>query len=282
MSIQLEVISREPYEQRYEAPLLFVHGTGHAAWCWDEYFLPFFATKGFSAHAISLRGHGNSEGREKLKWTSVADYVDDVFQVASGLPSAPVVIGHSLGGLVVQKYLEKHSAPAAILVAPSPSEGMFLSGLRLMLMNPGLMAKITLKQDYAVMFGTPELAKKFLFSQDMSIDSVAKYSSRFGSESFRANLEMIYNLPDPEKINTPVLVVGAENDALLAPGKIEKTAHTLNADLKIFPDIAHDMMLERGWESVAEHMATWLDGVNEVRGVKRNNSDLKFHTSKNA
>jgi len=180
--MNLEIISREPEEQRFATPLLFVHGTGHGAWCWDEHFLPFFAARGFSAHAVSLRGHGKSDIRGKLKWVSVANYVDDVFRAASRLPAKPVVIGHSLGGLVVQKYLEKHSAPAAILVAPSPSEGMFLSGLKLQLKNPWLMTRVMLKQDYAVMFSTPALAKKFLFSEDADDEKIAGYVERFGSE----------------------------------------------------------------------------------------------------
>lgn len=262
MSIQLEIISREPETPKFEAPLLFVHGTGHGAWCWDEHFLPFFAARGFSAHAVSLRGHGKSDVKGKLKWASISDYVDDVFQAASRLPAKPVVIGHSLGGLVVLKYLEKHPAPAAVLIAPSPSEGMFLSGLKIQLKNPWLMTKVMLKQDYAVMYGTPELAKKFLFSEDASLEKVAEYSARFGSESYRAALEMIYNLPRPERIKTKnMLVVGAENDAILAPKKIEKTAKTFNADLKIFPGMAHDLMLERDWESVAAYMADWIEAI---------------------
>ena len=108
------------------------------------------------------------------------------FRRLRGYPRTPVVIGHSLGGLVVQKYLEKHSAPAAILVAPSPSEGMFLSGLKIQLKNPWLMAKVMLKQDYAVMFSTPALAKKFLFSEDADDEKIAGYVERFGSESYRA------------------------------------------------------------------------------------------------
>lgn len=257
--MKLEVISREPRERRFETPLLFVHGTGHGAWCWDENFLPYFAENGFSAHAVSLRGHGASAGGERLKWTSVADYVADVFQAASALPKSPAVIGHSLGGLIVAKYLEKHSAPAGILFAPSPSEGMFLSGFKIQLQNPGLMMKVALKQDYAVMFSTPKLAKKFLFSADADEEKIAEYVSRFGRESYRAALEMIYNLPNPRKIKAPaLLVVGAENDALIAPKKIEKTARAFKADCKIFPAMAHDLMLERGWEKVADFMIEWL------------------------
>lgn len=256
--MKLEIISREPVEKRFETPLLFVHGTGHAAWCWDENFLPYFAEKGFGAHAVSLRGHGRSEGREKLKWTSISDYVEDVFRAASTFEQAPVVIGHSLGGLVAVKYLEKHPAPAAVLVAPSPTEGMFRSGLPLQFQHPLLFAEVALKQDYAVMFATPERAKSFLFSADADDEKVAGYAARFGSESYRANLEMIWNLPQPEKITTPMLVVGAANDALLAPKKIEKTARAFNAECRIFPNMAHDMMLEKGWENVAEFIAGWL------------------------
>ena len=256
--MQLEVISREPKIRRFETPLLFVHGTGHAAWCWDENFLPYFAEEGFSAHAVSLRGHGASEGYEKLKWTTVSEYVADVFQTASALPKSPVVIGHSLGGLVVAKYLEKHDAPAGILFAPSPSEGMFWSGLSLELQNPLLFANVMLKQDFALMFATPKRAKKFLFSEQADEAKVAEYAARFGKESFRANLEMIYNLPNPEQVKTTLLVLGAENDALIAPAKIEKTARAYSADCRIFPDMAHDMMLERDWQTVADFMIDWL------------------------
>ncbi|HEX8737529.1 MAG TPA: hypothetical protein VF721_19510 [Pyrinomonadaceae bacterium] len=71
---------------------------------------------------------------------------------------------------------------------------------------------------------------------------------------------MIYNLPQPQKIKTSsLLVVGAGNDALIAPEKIEKTAHAFNADCKIFPAMAHDLMLESGWRKVADFMIEWLE-----------------------
>ncbi|HYP49846.1 MAG TPA: hypothetical protein VEQ34_02820 [Pyrinomonadaceae bacterium] len=136
---------------------------------------------------------------------------------------------------------------------------MFLSGFRIQLQNPLLMMKVALRQDYAVMFSTPKLAKKFLFSADADDEKIAGYVSRFGRESYRAALEMIYNLPNPRKIKAPLLVVGAENDALIAPKKIEKTARVLKADCKIFPAMAHDLMLERGWREVADFMIRWLE-----------------------
>ncbi len=79
----LETITRQPDNQTYGTPLLFIHGAWHGAWCWDDYFLPYFAQKGYSAHAVSLRGHGESPGREKLRWASAKNYVADVAEAAS-------------------------------------------------------------------------------------------------------------------------------------------------------------------------------------------------------
>ena len=69
----------------------------HGAWCWDEHFLPYFAQHRYTAHAFSLRGHCGSAGRDRLRWTSLADYVSDLNKVVSQLPSAPVLVGHSMG-----------------------------------------------------------------------------------------------------------------------------------------------------------------------------------------
>ena len=55
--MKLETITRIPENQTHQTPLLFIHGMWHGAWCWDEFFLPFFAGHGFHVTALSLRGH---------------------------------------------------------------------------------------------------------------------------------------------------------------------------------------------------------------------------------
>jgi pimeloyl-ACP methyl ester carboxylesterase len=110
----LEVIDKGRGSDTHPVPLLFVHGAWHAAWCWDEYFLNFFADKGYRAVAVSVRGHGASPRPKSVRTCSIADYVDDVDSIATSLPMRPVVIGHSQGGFVVQKYLESHDAPAGV------------------------------------------------------------------------------------------------------------------------------------------------------------------------
>ena len=123
MKHALEAIERGSSQPTERPPLLFVHGSAHGAWCWAEHFLDYFASHGFNAHALSLRSHGGSGGRKRLRWASIADYVDDVARVAASLPSAPIPAGHSLSGMVVQQYLARHVAPAAVLLAPGRQAG---------------------------------------------------------------------------------------------------------------------------------------------------------------
>src|SRR5512142_1491827 len=128
--MKLEIISKYPSGDMRPTPLLFVHGALHGAWCWDVHFLDYFAQHGYAAHAVNLRGHGNSEGRESLRWARIADFVEDVANAVQQLPAPPVLIGHSMGGFIIEKYLEDHSAPAAVLLtSPSPA-GMLPTVLR--------------------------------------------------------------------------------------------------------------------------------------------------------
>jgi pimeloyl-ACP methyl ester carboxylesterase len=242
--MKLEVLSRVTSKKSGRPPLLFVHGSCHAAWCWDEHFLGWFAAAGFDTHAVSLRGHGGSEGSERLRWASVSDYVEDVRRVAAGLPRSPVLIGHSLGELVVQKYLEQYDARGAVLLAPSPVNGMFHSGLRLFRQNPVLFAKVHLTLEPGVLYATPDRVRRFLFSSHFSEESITRHADRLGRESFRAMLDMTYSLPRVDRIRgrgCPLLVLGAAEDVIVPPPEIEATACAYDAPFRIFPAMGHDM-----------------------------------------
>jgi len=224
--MKLEVISRRAHHGDGRT-LLFVHGSSHAAWCWEEHFLPWFAEEGFSGLAVSLRGHGRSDGAKDLRWASVSDYVDDVRRVASGLPRAPILVGHSLGGLVVQKYLEQYDAAGAVLLAPSPVNGMLRSGWRLFRQNPLLFAWVYLTLNPGLLYATPERTRRFLFSSQTTDASVARHAARLGRESFRAMLDMTCDVPRVDRIRgrrCPMLIVGGGQDAIIPPNEIEDTA----------------------------------------------------------
>jgi pimeloyl-ACP methyl ester carboxylesterase len=256
--MQLEVLSRVPTVAR-PTPLLFVHGAWQGAWCWDEHFLGYFAERGYPAYALSLRGHGRSEKAEPLRGVTIADYVADVAQVASDLSSPPVVIGHSMGGLVVQKYLEAHPAPAGVLLASVPTSGALRTTLNVARKHPFRFAWVNLTRSLYPLVSRPRLTREMLFSPEMTEEEVQTYFRRVQDESYRAYLDMvILNLPRPKRVRTPMLVLGAERDAIFTPHEAAATARAYRTQARIFARMAHDMMLEAGWQDVAYAILAWL------------------------
>ncbi len=256
----LEVISYEPQGDPYKTPILFVHGAWHGAWCWEERFLPYFAQRGYAAHAVSLRGHGGSSGPRRLSWVSAADYVADVAEAAQQLSAPPVVVGHSMGGFVVQKYLERYHAPAGVLMASSPPKPILGTTFRVARRAPLKFLQVNLQFDLYPVVSDSDLARYFFFSETMEQEAVALYHGRLQSESYRVYLDMLgLSLPHPKRVKAPMLVLGAEDDAIFSVKEVKDTAAAYNAQVQIFPDMAHDMMLEAGWQSVADAILAWLE-----------------------
>ncbi len=260
MTVELEVIAKAPAEDSNRPPLLFVHGAGHGAWCWDEHFLDFFAARGFDSYALSLRGHGRSGGRERLRWTSIADYVSDVARVASSLPREPVVIGHSMGSRVVQTYIETHEAPAAVLLAPPTRGGVLRPAARMPLDHPWRSLQVILTGRASKLIGAPELARKFFFSPELAEERVREYAARQGPESFRALLQLVYTRPDRARIRgVPMLVLGGADDYFVRPSALRRIAEGYGAECRILEGVPHGMMLDVGWRETAEAILEWLE-----------------------
>lgn len=261
--MKLELISKYPSSSAHSTPLLFIHGAQHAAWCWDVHFLDYFTQHGYAAHAINLRGHGHSEGREGLRWMRIADYVDDVATAVRQLPNPPILIGHSMGGFIIQKYLENHIAPAAVLLSsPSPA-GLLPTSLRIARRRPLVFAHVSLTFSLMPLIAAPELAREAYFSDDIPDDQLASYWKQMQDESYRAFLDMVaLDLPKPHKVKTRMLVLGVARDNMLSAGEIRATARAYGAPYDIIAGVAHDSMLELRWQTVADRILDWL-GKND-------------------
>lgn len=238
---------------------MFVHGAWHGAWCWDEFFLPYFVEHGYASYALSVQGHGLSDKTKKLNSLRISDYVSDVACIAADLPNPPILVGHSMGGLIVQKYLETHSAPAAVLLASLPVGGLIRSLRRIVMNHPWLFLKANLTMDLHPFISTTELVREAFFSDDIDAGTLEKYFSALHNESYFAFLDMLLlNLPQPQKITTPLLVLGAANDRFFSPKEVELTAKAYNTQAIIISNMAHDMMLEKDWKKAADIIIGWL------------------------
>ena len=257
--MHLEVISRQPAATPRATPLLFVHGASHAAWCWDEHFLPYFAEHGYSASALSLRGHGSSEGQERLRWWRIRDYVADVRQVAESLPAPPVLIGHSMGGFTVQKYLERYNAPAGVLLASAPVFGMFPLDWRLLTQHPLLFLRVNAGMYVLPVLNTPQRARQYLYTAVTPNEIVQRTAERMQNESYAALLDMtLFDLPRPRRVRAPLLVLGGTEDGFFTPRETRITARAYGTEAVLVPHSGHNLMLEPTWQTTADHILTWL------------------------
>jgi len=255
-----EVIAKGVATGRHPVPLLFVHGAFHGAWCWDAHFLDFFADHGYHALALNLRGHGAGPPCPPLNRCTVSDYVDDVRTVAAGLPEPPVLIGHSMGGFVVQKYLAAHYAPAGVLLASAPPRGLLPAMVRVALRNARYSGRPSAVRRPLLFFGTPAVSRATFYCAGTPAELVARYTSLLQDESIRVLYrDLLYaDLARPDRVTAPMLVLGADLDGFFTRRQVLATARAYGADAHLFPAMGHNMMLEPGWQGVAERIDAWL------------------------
>jgi len=242
----------------YPHPVLFLHGAFTGAWCWAEHFLPHFAEHGFACYALSFRGHGASHGRDSLMSSGIQDYVEDVFEAVNRIGRPPVLVGHSMGGFVAQKYLEDAPIPGMALLAPVPPQGLLASQLQLALQNPSLFAEMNtlLSRGRA----SPAALQKALFHGPVEADKLVEWFRHTQAESQRAIWDMtLFALPWLWRLNrAPLLWLAAENDALVPIEQMRIGAGMIGGRVEVIPGLGHAMMLESGWRTVADRVIEWL------------------------
>jgi non-heme chloroperoxidase len=259
-------------------PLLFVHGAFAAAWMWADTFLPWFAQAGYSCYALSLRGHGKSSDRERIDWLSIAEYVEDVRVVADWLGTPPILVGHSMGGFVTQKYLEQYPAPAAALLCSVPPQGLAASQFHMLFQKPGLFLELN-----NVMNGhtvSLDAIRESLFAQPVSDALLARFGEHMQVESQRAIWDMtVFHLPTlPFSDYPPLFIAGAEHDVMVPPFMVLATAHTYGTKAHIFEGMGHAITHERDWRDTAKILLRWLNEQSGSRDVSESDDHVNALT----
>src|SRR5215471_2600469 len=173
--------------------ILFVHGAGHAGWCWRENFTPWFEARGYTVAAPDLPHHGDLE-HDGLKTTPLSAYVDAV----ASLDPPVILAGHSMGGFVIQKYLESAGADLAILLASTPPAGARGMVTRMATRRPATFVKTMLTGNAT---DSPKRTRDYFFSPDTPAAVVNDCYDRLQPESRQALKDMMSPL-HPERVTT--------------------------------------------------------------------------------
>lgn len=258
--MQLELITESAHEPAGKPPLLFVHGVCHGAWCWQEFYMPYFAERGRDCYALSLRGHGNSEGRSSLDEFGLEDYMDDVVRVIDEQGIRPILVGHSMGGGITQMVMHHHPGviAGAILLASLPPRWLSVRELLRLLKAPrGLLAMKKLMGGESLT--AAQTRRLPFFAKRISLAQAEKYTALLQPESVRARGEIVAIHVPAYKPAMPLLVLGSRQDLLFGETAVERTAAHYDSAPVLLKRGCHDLMLDPAWEESAAAIAAWLE-----------------------
>lgn len=244
-----------PSAPSHKPPVLLIHGMTGGAWYWEPY-QGFLAAHGYTSHAINLRGHHGSRPVADIGRVSIADFVADALEAARALRN-PIVIGHSMGGLIGQKVAEAGACRACVLMGSAPPRWIPVVSLKLFVRQ--------LKHLPSLLRLRPVVADRsdadvLMFNRTPVADRAA-FMAQLVPDSGRAGLEISLGAigVSESRVTAPMLVVCGRDDQFVVPRVARAIAAKYRAPLKVYDSFAHHIMSEPGWEKPAADIVAWMD-----------------------
>ncbi|NOZ93161.1 MAG: alpha/beta hydrolase [Acidobacteria bacterium] len=249
--------------------LVMIHGMFSAPWVWEKY-VPFFEDVGWRCVTPTLRHHDIEPGSPpppELGTTSVLDYVEDLEELIRGLEEEPVLMGHSMGGLLAQMLAARGQGSAAVLLTPAAPAGVLALSPAVIksflgpLTTWGFWRKSfrpTFKSAlYAFLEGFPEEERRGIWERMVYESGRAIFEIGLWPFDRRHATRV-----DPAAVTCPVLVVAGGRDRATPAFAVRKVAKRYpTASYHELPDQAHWVLAQTGWQDVAALCARWLGEV---------------------
>ena len=254
MTLGLTETPPEPGAVAGGPPLLFVHGWWGGAWVWDLY-RETFVNLGYETTALNLSGALGTPDTA-VGEISVADHLAELRHAVTEI-GRPVLIGHSFGGLLIQKLVEELNLPAAVLICPAPPKGIFsLRSLSLLWSAIRYVPQMIRHREFQP--STRDM--RYLNLNALSGDEQDAVLSRMVPASGRQALEAIlFGLSvDAARIHTPMLVLMGAQDRLTPLAVCRAIARKYDADSREYPNNAHYLMCESNHRESAIDVHRWL------------------------
>jgi len=239
-------------------PVLFIHGSYCGAWVWKRFFIPTFEKAGWWGAAISLRGHGNTDDKTKLNGFGINDYLEDVAAGSKLFETPPILIGHSLGGLLAQKHAIDNEIAGMVLMASPSLLGLNGSLQHIAIKRPSLAMQLGALMTVGPKHSNLRIIGNAMFSNPDSAKQNGNLLKMMQKESIMIPMEAIW--PDfrrPVRF-TPTLALGGDCDAFIPEFEIRYAAHFWKGKSKILSGAPHALMLDTCWPTVAKEIIGWM------------------------
>ncbi|MBO9611382.1 MAG: alpha/beta hydrolase [Dyadobacter sp.] len=250
--------------------ILFVTGAFVTHHCWDEWRV-YFEARGYStlapawpfkdATAAELRARQPND--TDLARLTLAELVDHYVGIAQSFPEKPIIIGHSLGGLLTQILLNRGLAAAAVAIHSVPPQGIIPYEFSFLKSTWGALGLFTsLDETYLMPFDTWQYA----FVNEMPLEEQQKAYDLFTApESKRVARGGLTSAAavDFDKPHAPLLLTSGSLDNIIPAHlnnrnfeRYEKNGSII--EYKEFPGRNHHVLAQAGWESDADYILDWI------------------------
>jgi len=247
--------------------VVLIHGAFCAAWAMEPY-AQLFAAHGYKVLTPTLRHHDIPPGMRaprELGLTSTLDYADDIAVLVRDLPEPPVLIGHSMGGLIAQMVAARMPVRALVLLAPSPPWGTLPTSAWEIMSAQGLY--------FAGQFWNKPLRPESWIAETHALDLLPLAEreatfARFVPESGLATFEILHWAMDPRratfvdarKIDCPVLAVAGEFDRVNPARTVASIARRYRerGEYLEIKGASHWLIGEPGWQQTAGRVCEWV------------------------
>ena len=248
--------------------IVFIHGMYMNSLCW-EHWITFFESRGYQCLAPAWPGRDrpvealrNQDHDPHLVDLSLNDVIRHYSDVIHSLPVKPILIGHSMGGLVVQVLLQREQVSAGVAIDSAPPMGVLTASWPFLRSNwPHITPFVSLGNPVEMSF--PRF--QYTFTNDMPLsDQQAAFDRYVVPESRRVPRESLTAKIDFSRPHAPLLLVAGSDDHLI-PASLNRTnfaRYNLSpskTDFKEFAGRTHFIVGQDGWEEVAGFIAGWLN-----------------------
>jgi len=250
--------------------ILFIHGMYMTPLCW-EHWLDTFQAKGYLCIAPAWPGRDRSvEALRKshpdpqLGRLTLKRVIEHYASLIPMLEEKPILIGHSMGGLIVQLLLQRYEAIAGVAIDSAPPLGVLTTQPAFLKSNwPHLNPFVS--QSSPIQMTLERFQYTFVNDLPLEIQQAAfeRYvvpeSRRVPAGSITKVAAIDFSSPHP-----PLLLVAGSNDHLI-PASLNQTNFNKYkrspsvTDFKEFAGRTHFTIGQPGWEEVAGYIAAWLD-----------------------
>jgi pimeloyl-ACP methyl ester carboxylesterase len=251
--------------------VLFVHGLFMSYNSWNSW-TKYFEARGYRAISVSWPGRDKpvqqlraEHPNPDLGHCTLSQVIEHHVKVIESLDEAPIIIGHSLGGLITQLLLNRGLGAAGVAIDSAPPQGVLTTKWSFLKSNFTLFNPFQASSKPYLM---PFSNFQYSFVNGLPLEEQRQaYAEQLVPESIRIARGALTSASrvDFKKQHAPLLMIAGENDHII-PASLNKTnfnrykaSSPSITDFKEFKGRNHYLVGAKGWEKIAEYILNWHD-----------------------